>query len=79
MMHYTYVLKNKKDERFYTGVTNDLRKRLSEHNKGMVKPTKYRMPLGVGKRAARTIDSYITGHTKSLPQPSQKARNRNKR
>lgn len=35
--------------------------------------------MGVGKRAARTIDSYIMGCTKSLPQPSQKALNRNKR
>ncbi len=45
MMYYTYVLKSEKDRRFYTGVTNDLRKRLSEHNKGIVKSTKYRMPL----------------------------------
>jgi predicted GIY-YIG superfamily endonuclease len=27
-MYYTYVLKSEKDGRFYTGVTNDLRKRL---------------------------------------------------
>jgi len=44
-MYYTYVLKSEKDGRFYTGVTNDLRKRLSEHNKGIVKSTKYRIPL----------------------------------
>ena len=35
--------------------------------------------MGVGKRAARAIDSYIMGRTKSLLQPSQKARTRNKR
>lgn len=45
MMYYTYVLKSEKDGMFYTGVTNDLRKRLLEHNKGIVKSTKYRMPL----------------------------------
>lgn len=45
MMYYTYVLKSEKDGRFYTGVTNDLRKRLSGHNKGIVKSTKNRIPL----------------------------------
>ena len=52
MMYYTYILKSEKvgttrfrDGRFYTGVTSDLRKRLSEHNKGIVKSTKYRIPL----------------------------------
>ena len=47
MMNYTFVLKSEKDGRFYTGVTNDLSKRLSEHNKGIVKSTKYRMPLRI--------------------------------
>ena len=32
MMYYTYVLQSKKNGRFYTGQTNDLRKRLKEHN-----------------------------------------------
>jgi predicted GIY-YIG superfamily endonuclease len=44
LMYYTYVLKSEKDGRFYTGVTNDLRKRLLKHNKGIVKSTKYRIP-----------------------------------
>lgn len=44
-MHYTYVLRSTKDSRFYTGSTNDLRKRFSEHNKGKVSSTKNRGPL----------------------------------
>ena len=41
-MFYTYVLKSEKDSRFYTGSTNDLQKRLSEHNSGRVTSTKGR-------------------------------------
>lgn len=45
MMYYVYVLLSKKDGRFYTGFTNDLRKRFSEHNKGNVFSTKGRGPF----------------------------------
>jgi len=44
-MYYTYVLLSKKDGKFYTGCTNNLRKRLEEHNKGQVQSTKHRIPL----------------------------------
>ena len=43
-MFYTYVLKSKKNDRFYTGYTNDLRKRFNEHNEKKSKYTKYRGP-----------------------------------
>lgn len=33
-MYYVYVLKSNKVEKLYTGMTDDLRKRLSEHNAG---------------------------------------------
>ena len=42
---YTYVLTSQKDEKFYTGFTNDMRKRLRQHNDGLVLSTKYRVPL----------------------------------
>ncbi|PKL48963.1 MAG: excinuclease ABC subunit C [Planctomycetes bacterium HGW-Planctomycetes-1] len=42
---YTYYLKCVKDETFYTGCTNDLRKRLKEHNQGKVFYTKHRLPV----------------------------------
>lgn len=44
-MYYLYVLKSKKDENIYTGSTNDLKRRLSEHNEGKVKSTKARIPF----------------------------------
>ena len=44
-MYYVYLLKSKKDNKLYIGFTNDLRKRIIEHNKGLNKSTKYRKPL----------------------------------
>jgi len=42
---FVYVLQSVKDSKFYTGFTQDLDKRLSEHNSGKVNSTKYRIPL----------------------------------
>ncbi len=44
-MFFVYILKSKKDRNLYTGYTNNLRKRLKEHNLGLVRPTKSRKPL----------------------------------
>jgi len=44
-MYYMYVLKSKKDDKLYIGSTNDLKRRLSEHNKGQVSVTKPRAPF----------------------------------
>jgi putative endonuclease len=44
-MVYTYVLQSMKDNKFYTGSTNDLRRRIKEHEKGEVLSTKYRRPF----------------------------------
>jgi putative endonuclease len=44
-MHYVYVLLSLKDSRFYTGYTEDLRKRLEEHQQGRVNSTRDRRPL----------------------------------
>ena len=44
-MFFVYILKSKKDRVLYFGYTNNLRKRLKEHNLGLVKPTKSRKPL----------------------------------
>ena len=42
---HVYVLKSEKDGKNYVGFTNDLRKRLIEHEKGLVKSTANRRPL----------------------------------
>ena len=44
-MFYTYVLKSKKDDNLYIGFSSNLKKRLNEHNKGLVGITKNRRPL----------------------------------
>jgi len=44
-MHYIYVLKSLKDNKFYIGYTNDLRKRIELHNAGRVESTKLRKPF----------------------------------
>ena len=46
-MCYTYVLRSKKDKRWYTGSTGDLRKRFSEHNCNRVSSTKGRRPFEI--------------------------------
>ena len=44
-MFYTYVLQRERDENFYTGLTEDLKLRFEQHNKGLVESTKNRRPL----------------------------------
>jgi putative endonuclease len=45
MWYYVYVLKSEKDGLLYTGYTDNLKKRIEDHNKGKVSSTKYRLPL----------------------------------
>jgi len=43
--YFVYMLKSLKDEKFYTGHTADLKKRLKQHNSGRVRSTKARRPF----------------------------------
>ena len=43
-MFYTYIIKSQKDDRWYTGSTNDLRKRLKQHDENRSTYTKGRGP-----------------------------------
>jgi len=45
MFYYVYVLKSRKDSKFYTGYTKDLKLRFEQHNKGLVESTQNRVPL----------------------------------
>ena len=48
MSYYNvYVLKSGKDGLMYTGYTSDLRKRLHQHESGLVTSTKNRLPVGL--------------------------------
>jgi len=42
---YTYVLLSKKDQKFYTGFTENLKLRFEQHNKGLVESTRDRIPF----------------------------------
>ncbi|MCR4334856.1 MAG: GIY-YIG nuclease family protein [Patescibacteria group bacterium] len=44
-MFYTYVLKSEKDDKLYIGFSSNLKKRIEEHNSGLVKITKNRRPF----------------------------------
>jgi len=44
-VYFTYVLKSQKDGMLYIGYTENLDKRILEHNSGKVKSTKYRTPF----------------------------------
>ncbi|MDP3245146.1 MAG: GIY-YIG nuclease family protein [bacterium] len=44
-MYYIYILQSKKDKRFYTGYTNDLKERLELHNNGKITSTRNRLPV----------------------------------
>jgi len=44
-MYYVYILESKKDKKMYIGSTNDLKRRLQEHQNGKVQSTSYRRPL----------------------------------
>ena len=47
MYHFVYVLKSRKDNKFYTGYTKDLKLRFEQHRKGLVESTKDRRPLAL--------------------------------
>jgi putative endonuclease len=44
-MWYVYILKSAIDNKLYVGSTNDIARRLTEHNSGKVGSTKNRTPL----------------------------------
>ena len=43
--YYVYILRRKKDKKFYIGHTTDLIRRLKDHNQGKNKSTRHRRPL----------------------------------
>ena len=44
-MFYVYILLSQKDNKRYIGCTENLDRRVDEHNSGLVKSTKNRRPL----------------------------------
>jgi putative endonuclease len=44
-MYFVYILQSDRDKKRYIGCTENLERRLEEHNSGSVKSTKNRRPL----------------------------------
>ncbi len=44
-MFYVYVIKSQRNGKIYAGHCNDLKKRISDHNAGLVKSTAKRRPF----------------------------------
>ena len=72
-MYYTYILKSKKNGRLYIGSTNDLERRLEEHNSGRCYSTKNLVPLKIiyykafeYEEAARLREKRLKHHGKTL-------------
>ena len=46
-MYFVYVLRSLKDGTFYTGLTNDVARRIAQHNKGQERTTRPHLPFEV--------------------------------
>ena len=46
-MYFVYILKSNKNGRYYIGSTNNLERRILEHNSGKTKSLKYLRPLEI--------------------------------
>lgn len=65
-MHYLYILKSLKDNNLYVGSTNDLRRRLTEHNSGKVQSTMSRRPFELKYYEAYTCENDARQRESSL-------------
>jgi putative endonuclease len=45
MFYFVYVLISLKDKKFYIGFTNNLKRRIFQHNQGKTDSLRYRRPL----------------------------------
>jgi len=65
-MYYTYIIQSKKDMSYYVGVTEDLKTRLQEHNRGDVRYTSSKIPYKISwygvfkeKNKALAFEKYL--------------------
>lgn len=81
-MYYVYIIKSKKDNNLYLGSTNDLKRRLKEHNNGLVSSTKLRGPFEViycevykSERDARKRESSLKLRSHAFAQLKKRIQN----
>ena len=65
-MYYVYIIQSKKDGSKYVGSTEDLKKRLQEHNRGEVRFTSSKLPYTLAwycafrsKKKALEFEKYL--------------------
>ena len=61
LMYYVYILQSQKDKSYYTGLTEDLRQRIKEHNQHLADYSKSKAPFlliwyGVFKDKKKAMD-----------------------
>lgn len=81
-MFYIYLLKSKRDGQFYTGSTNDVYRRLEEHNSGKVLSTKSRVPFEIiyyeaykSEKDARVREAKLKLRSRAFMQLKQRIQN----
>ena len=73
VMNYVYILKSEKNGSYYIGSTNNLERRLMEHNSGKTRSLKYLRPLQlVFKKEYKTLIE-----TRKIERKLKKFKNRN--
>jgi predicted GIY-YIG superfamily endonuclease len=73
-MYYVYLLESKGLREIYIGCTSDLRRRFSEHNKGLNKSTKHSAPWQLIYYEAYPNKSLAFQREKSLKRRGQTLR-----
>ncbi len=63
-MHYVYVLRSGKDNKLYVGYTENLDRRMMEHQTGKVKSTHHRLPLTLIYYEAYLVEADARGREK---------------
>jgi putative endonuclease len=69
-MYYVYIIQSKKDLSYYVGITEDLKARLQEHNRGNVKYTSSKIPYEITWYCAFKEKSKALSFEKYLKQGS---------
>ena len=68
-MYFVYILRSLKDQQHYVGLTENVARRLDEHNQGKSKSTKHRRPFVViykehypTREEARVREKYLKSY-----------------
>jgi predicted GIY-YIG superfamily endonuclease len=72
-MKYVYILQSVNHDRFYVGITDDLRARLAKHNAGEVRHTSKYVPWQIKTYVAFSDERQAFNFEKYLKSPSGRA------